>query len=329
MINEKRREERGKWYRVPPSNANMRIPNELIKCVCYLCVKIQGGDNKGKYQTLGTAFFIGVQEGEWDFTYLITARHLLEDAERIGHDILYARINTKMMGVEYVEIGSVKEWIRYPVASIDLAVIPFMPDLQTTDFLALPYDMLLSHKEMFRRHIGVGDELIVTGLFTSRKGTKRNIPIVRSGIISAMPEEDLYYKGEPYSAYLAELRSIGGLSGSPVYIYLDRTRIYEAKIEEGSGWQIFLIGLIRGHFYVESDLLENPDEIETDAVLGFNKAEKMNVGIALITPSEYILAMLFSEPFKKDRQDYMKRNDEEENSIELDSAITENAPAIH
>ena len=73
-----------------------------------------------------------------------------------------------------------------------------------------------------RNGIGPGDELFAIGLFSLRVGTQRNIPIVRSGILAAMPydSEPFTKDGHPYHAYLAEMRSIGGLSGSPVFIFM-------------------------------------------------------------------------------------------------------------
>ena len=72
-------------------------------------------------------------------------------------------------------------------------------------------------------NVGIGDELITVGLFTQRHGAQKKIPIVRSGIIAAMPDEPFEDQntGKPYHAYLVEARSIGGLSGSPVFVSLD------------------------------------------------------------------------------------------------------------
>ncbi len=68
-------------------------------------------------------------------------------------------------------------------------------------------------------NLGVGDEVFLTGLFTKVKETTRNIPIVRIGTLAMMPGERIPFKdGRLIDAYLVESRSIGGLSGSPVFI---------------------------------------------------------------------------------------------------------------
>ncbi len=52
------------------------------------------------------------------------------------------------------------------------------------------------------------------------------MPIVRHGAIAAMPGEPLYDRktGLSFRGYLLEVRSTGGLSGSPVVAYLGYDR---------------------------------------------------------------------------------------------------------
>jgi len=51
-----------KWYHIRPEDADMRIPDEVLKSVCFLCVKIAKGSNAGKYQPIGTGFFVSVRK---------------------------------------------------------------------------------------------------------------------------------------------------------------------------------------------------------------------------------------------------------------------------
>lgn len=57
----------------------------------------------------------------------------------------------------------------------------------------------------------------MTGLYRNHYGAQRNIPVVRSEIIAARREEPIETALGPMDAYLVEVRSIGGLSGSPAY----------------------------------------------------------------------------------------------------------------
>src|SRR6185295_16646813 len=100
------------------------------------------------------------------------------------------------------------------------------------------------------------DDIYVVGLFAYRKGRHKNIPIVRSGIVAANPEGELIWdedQGLWYTAYLIEVRSIGGLSGSPVFVSVSRERAQDAKMfldtwPPDSTRVLFLIGLVRSHW---------------------------------------------------------------------------------
>ena len=69
---------------------------------------------------------------------------------------------------------------------------------------------------MEREEIGIGSEVYFPGLFVHHHG--RNEPIVRGGIVSSMPTEPVLTEFGEIHAYLAEARSVGGLSGSPVIV---------------------------------------------------------------------------------------------------------------
>jgi hypothetical protein len=131
-------------------------------------------------------------------------------------------------------------------------------------------------------HIGIGDDLFIAGLFTQRRGTQRNIPIVRAGIIASMPEEPLQDKdtGLDYSAYLAEVRSIGGLSGSPVFVHVPPDRFTKESGVSPKG-AAFLLGIIRQHWDLTSkeSVLDFADDFDS----------KLNMGIAAVTPIQEVI----------------------------------------
>lgn len=84
-------------------------------------------------------------------------------------------------------------------------------------------DGFASDRFLQENQIGPGDELFLPGLFSPHKEESRNIPIIRTGTIAAMNEEPVPVElpGKIkvlMDAYLAECRSIGGLSGSPVFV---------------------------------------------------------------------------------------------------------------
>ena len=91
--------------------------------------------------------------------------------------------------------------------------------------------MVATDKVINDNAIGVGDEVFLTGLFANHIGQQRNLPIIRVGNIALMPEEPVQHPSlGPIDAYLIEARSIGGLSGSPVFVHLAPTSFKEVSI---------------------------------------------------------------------------------------------------
>ena len=73
--------------------------------------------------------------------------------------------------------------------------------------------------------IGIGDEVFMVGLFHRHTGRDRNEPIIRVGNIASLPSAPVPLdEGEKAEAILIEPRSIGGLSGSPVFVHMGYTR---------------------------------------------------------------------------------------------------------
>lgn len=110
-----------------------------------------------------------------------------------------------------------------------------------------------------------------------------------------MPEEKVATRkfGE-IDAYLVEARSIGGLSGSPVFVMLGPHSRVDGNACFVNRATIGLLGLMHGHF----DL---PEPLE-DAVRDDFSQESVNVGIAIVVPAERIRELLFSPEFTQRRQ---------------------------
>jgi hypothetical protein len=252
------------------------VPDTVTKSVVFLCVKTTENGVE-RYTVGGTAFFIAIQsENDPDigYSYLVTARHCIEAAKRVGN--MYVRANTKD-GATYFEVDSY-DWLMPPdTEAADVAVTLAIPPGGLVDYLPAPYEMLATDEVIDSYQIGLGDDVIAIGLHASRHGQGRNLPIIRAGVISCIPHLDEPLQdlssGQDYNAYLVELRSVGGLSGSPVFAMLGEGRLSKTELD-GKLYKGFLIGLIRGHF-------------QTDVpVIGYDKIEleKLNEGIAIVTP---------------------------------------------
>lgn len=283
-----------RWYIGRPKDAKMRVPDELLECVCFLAVKVrENGTEVYKYG--GTGFFVQVPSEEPNggyYIYFITARHCVKDAQEYG--TLYLRANTRDGGARVYEVK--RQWLYPNDPASDVAVMPWAPPLNEIQYRAFPLGAFVNEARIQEHGIGVGDDLVITGLFRRRSGNQRNIPIVRTGIIAAMPHEPLEDDdGREYQAYLAEVRSIGGLSGSPVFVFLNPGRFHAGGMNIFER-HILLLGLVRGHWDYK--------RMEGGVPLDFAQPEmeRLNMGVAVITPIQSVTEVIEGEVLVKDRR---------------------------
>jgi hypothetical protein len=264
----------------------MQIPNEVRKCVGFLALRVNDG-----FQFLGTAFFI-VRPTSVDSTrthvYAVTAKHIFDAL--LDDDEVCIRLNKKDGTMAWVWTNT-SDWITHPSdSSVDVAVIRcILPE--DFDQLAFPLNGAATSDVMTQNAFGVGEEVFLTGLFYPHSGTLRNIPIVRTGNIAALPEEKVRTKKYGLiDAYLIEARSIGGLSGSPVFIYSSGHRTVGDKISIG-GAGYYLLGLMHGHWDTAASKVDSTEDKLTE--------EKINMGIAIVVPVEKILEVLEHPSIKR------------------------------
>ncbi|MFY9949544.1 MAG: hypothetical protein WAK27_12680, partial [Candidatus Sulfotelmatobacter sp.] len=250
---------REKCYISAPKDINLRIPDDLIKCVGFV----------SRYaQTLkfgGTAFVVGVKMDETHiYAHLVTAKHVAEAIEP-GESVI--AMNALDRAPRYLYTGDT-HWFYHPTEpdSVDVAVLPFgcerFPDY---DLTWIAEDCFATDQRIAEFGIGLGDELVIIGLFTKFFGSSHLIPIVRTGNIAMMPRDKVPVKdfGE-IEAYLAEGRSIGGLSGSPVFV---RNTVHIAGMNKdlkpsytaGLG-PLHFLGLMHGHWDLPAKFSEAEKE---------------------------------------------------------------------
>jgi hypothetical protein len=270
----------------------MRIPDKLLDPPVFLAVESSGG-----LRTAGTGFFLGLRGSD---PYLVTARHCVEKAKSFGD--LYLRLNKAGGGVEAIKLNPA-DWHFSEHEADDVAVAPFpFAAALGVGFDVWPIEIpvwCITDEVVEREAVGVGDELIAIGLFTHRDGKHQNRPIVRSGIIAAMPDEPLEdsNSGLEYDAYLAEVRSIGGLSGSPVFLVLPPGRVRPDGTFETDRRVFYLMGIVRGHWDKRSSELADLNE-------GERETEQLNTGIAIVTPIQKAVDIIMNtEELVKDRND--------------------------
>jgi hypothetical protein len=291
----------------------MRVSDELLDCVCFLCT--EPGD--GSFTLRGTAFFVSVpaeRVPNGSFSYLITARHNIIKAKATGLPLVL-RVNLANGGAELIELSNL-QWFYPENEASDVAVSGPIGGFEEIGMVyrRIPRVMFATQEVIEAKGIGVGDELISTGLFVHHYGRRRNVPIIRSGNIAAMPVEPLLdnNSGLEYNAFLAEIRSIGGLSGSPVFVRLGIGRQVEENVTMNR-IESFLLGLVRGHW---------PRGDFDTADFSDSEQEELNSGIAVVTPITDALEVLDEEDFVKERKqreaEHLRRHAPVDDSASVD-----------
>jgi hypothetical protein len=144
----------------------MLVPHELRECVLF--VGIRQGD---KFLPRATGFVVIINDQGYEWTYLVTAEHVVSGLLARGHEI-YVRFNRKDGGT--VASGPIRSdvWFYHPTKGTelqtDVAIAPFRPredelmgaiDLNGDHSIAGTADVV---KQL---SIGPGEEIAVIGLF--------------------------------------------------------------------------------------------------------------------------------------------------------------------
>jgi hypothetical protein len=180
-------------------------------------------------------------------------------------------------------------------------VLPFRtPRFKEYDIHLIPEQIFATDQRIADFEIGLGDELVIVGLFTRFFGKTILTPIVRTGNIAMMPKEKLpTVNFGDMEAYLAEGRSIGGLSGSPVFVrntVKTPMQTADGKLAAMSGLGgAHLLGLVHGHWDVHASF--TPD-----------KAEIVNMGVSIIVPPKKFLETLYLPELVAQRQKFWQEN---------------------
>lgn len=129
----------------------------------------------------------------------------------------YSSTSGRVSTVELLACDPPTWWTHPSDATCDVVVVPVIPNLDAV-FSSVPMEHMLTPDEIKELSIGIGDEVYSLGLFAEVVNTSRNIPILRHGNISMLPAQQLQTELGFGDVYLIEARSIGGMSGSPVFV---------------------------------------------------------------------------------------------------------------
>ncbi len=292
----------------------MQIPDDVQKLVCF----IEGNGDGNAW--LGTGFFVFDRLGVNDaagkplpMVYLVTARHCVQQIDPATDpsvDSIRVRLNTTGGGAKEIDTD-LDRWIHHDIA--DVSVYSFgagAQDLHGFDFLYYP---ARSHTGPFylstgeRQNpvdlpaIGPGTEVFMTGLLFYHPGETRIMPIIRTGTVAAYPEDKIALSTGADHAVLIESRSIGGLSGSPVFVHFPPWR-YDDDLNlahlapptaPGNAGPNYLLGVVHGAWETKGNDVDG---------IGDASNEPLNVGISVVVPMARVLELIDGPKLKPERE---------------------------
>jgi hypothetical protein len=266
------------------------------------CVAFLGRKHGGEDRIVATAFFLSLKMDRFYFPYLITAAHIIEHTKSLDYSddgIIYLHLNTNT-GTRIKPIHTeIEKWYIHPIdKAMDVAVLPFEPLPELGHSIHPLFESPEFEIEPQRWRIDIGTDVFIPGLFLRHRGRQRNIPILRTGTIAALPD-----KMEPVDigdestgeernirAYLIETHSLGGLSGSPVFANpIDIvSKGPQLALQALHIW----IGVVSAHWDFDQDRTEQG---------------KINSGIAIVSPKESVLEVLQHPRLIEMREQEVKR----------------------
>jgi hypothetical protein len=312
------------WHAWGPMEARMRMPDTISKTVLFL-----GQLSRGEFVPYGTGFItatfeITTPDEAWQT--VVTARHVIERMGDLPH--VYARLNGRDGTAQIIQLDRA-DWFFHPDTRIDAAVCPTRIPKDQFDIIHFPLskmrhpqaggellDFVLGPETIQVHDIGIGDEVYLSGMFVGRIGDTANIPILRMGTIAAMSGEAIRTEYGYHEAFLIEVRSIDGLSGSPVCVHLppERTVPYGiARIKKAAPNTAYLLmGMVLGYNEVYNPL-DALEFVKTDRRKKKVRqmAPPLNTGIAVVLPIWKIIEAIDQPNIQTKREEALKRSNKD------------------
>ena len=194
-----------------------RLSPDLARCVFFLY-----GRHPKTNELLGpkgTGVLIGYQADhlgvEIIHIYAITCAHVAPQGASV------IRINTTDGKSRLIELGP-DDWVT-PESGADVAAADITDELiEGDDVSYLSTGWFATKGFIDKVKLGIGDDGFMLGLFALHPGKEYNRVAAKFGNISLMADETdpMRWGGRPpREAHLFDIRSRGGFSGSPVFVY--------------------------------------------------------------------------------------------------------------
>ena len=297
-----------------------RILDDYLNCSVYL-YRSQHEAEEG-IDIGGSGFIVSVPaetlpppEG---FVYAVTNKHVVQQGARC------MRVNMVGGGFDVFDLPKA-DWVLAPDDDLAICPIPFLSS-DKYEIGTIAIENTVTEEIVREWNFGPGDEVVLIGRFISQEGKQKNLPTVRFGHIAQMPIEPLIYDGVTQDSFLCEVKSIGGFSGSPVFV----APITKAVNSDGTEHKVqsFLLGVDWCHMQT----FEHP--LDADGHEMTHMQFPVNTGMMGVVPAWKLRSLIYSpEPLAS------RRNTEEllhkhrnmptvkRDSVSSASSVSDDAPA--
>jgi len=207
------------------------------------------------------------------------------------------------------------DWILSP--DDDLAVTRLPINALGMPLESIPLGQFVDRGAVRDLDVGPGDDIFIVGRFGGHPGKSVNLPSVRFGTISMMPIERIRHptiESIEQESYLADLYTIRGYSGSPVFLWRGINTGEEQIRLLGMYWMTFedrqrLVTRDRDRFAK----LQYEDPITFENAVSVLKifTSEGNAGLSAVLPAWRISAVLNVDPIQglRSKEEGRRRDD--------------------
>lgn len=197
-----------------------RIPPKLLNCVTYFYE--DAGKAELGYNPRGTGFVIAyptaIEGRSW--ACLVTNRHVIEEGL---HTLRLEKRDGDGSNTLKTEPSN---WVSLDKYDIAATLLPAAL-VREYQMNLVPTRVFLTQERKENEQIGVGEDVFMVGLYVDLPALGKRPPSVRFGNISMDPYPIEQFDGSVAESYCIDMRSRGGYSGSPVFVY--RTPGYDLE----------------------------------------------------------------------------------------------------
>lgn len=272
--------------------STVRLDQWMLKTVVY----VGSESSDGRFLPLGTGFLVARHYEKWRANLIVTAAHVLE---LIPGDKISYRMNrhTGEAGVLSVPRARI---VEHPDPETDLAAffVGHTDDIFDGKYYLLDRAVNLAWLNNYGG-VHLGDEVAIVGLYTTHYGLTKNVPVARTGNVAAFPDEPINCMGKFVRGLLVEVRSVGGLSGSPVFYGVPPAFRKDDFVHHAPKGDYQPIGILLGHHIVTSEEDELPAPVFQHEKSRAPPPPRLdrNTGLGVVVPLERVFEIVESEKF--------------------------------